>query len=322
MVLPSPSRSYAEKIKEATRKKVDLWIKGYTIGGGPITSAIKNHIFNGNNVYMTSSAAYSLRNNVEEVKRIGVEVINNYEGKDVEEIFFDEVHLNKYDAFLKYFSETVKNVDLVAISVKDHGVPTVGLSNREFRIRKFKELLEKDSNLNSFLMCEKDVPDFFIRMKSSIKASKHFLPNVNVCVMDTSPSAVYGCLEDPRVKSSNTVLAVNVGNGHTMAAVVRHEKMLGFFEHHTGRLSCKKLEFLLKKLVNGELTHEEVFDDGGHGAVLLEQMPGLPEIDIIAVTGPMRSLLDESSLKFIQASPGGDVMMTGTIGILKAYVNH
>ena len=140
--------------------------------------------------------------------------------------------------------------------------------------------------------------------------------------MDTSLSAVFGCLEDKRVNYSDTVLAVNLGNGHTVAAVMEDMRILGFFEHHTGRLSQEKLENLLEKLVEGNLTHKEVFDDGGHGVVLLREMPGLKELDHIISTGPRRALLEDSELDVIQASPGGDVMMTGTIGILSAAIGQ
>ncbi len=323
MVLPSPSLFYTERIREATKKKLDLQINGFTIGGGSITSAIRNHIINGNRVSMKSSAAYSLRNSIDEVKNIGVEIDEHPKDSGIDTLFFDEVKLQQYEKFLGRFGETIKDVELIAISVKDHGAPPIlDISNREFRINKFRELLSKDSTPQSFLFQEYEIPEFFIRMNSSVEAAKGFLPDVPVCVMDTSLSAVFGCLEDKRVNYSDTVLVVNLGNGHTVAAVMEDTRILGFFEHHTGRLSQEKLENLLEKLVEGNLTHKEVFDDGGHGVGLFKEMPGLTELDHIISTGPRRALLEESELEIIQASPGGDVMMTGTIGILSAAIGQ
>ena len=316
LVLPSPPRYYAEQLRSATSKGLDVIISGYTIGGGPLMSKIKTHILRGFKVYMTPTAAYSIRNNLDQVRKIGVTIIDETEKFSGEPIFLDEIQLDKYDKFLRGFGETVKDVDFVALSVKDHGAPEEEISNREFRIRKYREFLLKNTSIDTFLFSTNDVPDYFIRMNSGISSVKSFLPNTPVYVMDTSPSAVRGCLEDENVKDHDNVLAVNVGNGHTMAAIIRDNQILGFFEHHTGGLTGKKLEDLIIGLAEGNITHKEIFEDGGHGAVILEDMPGFSNIDKIAVTGPRRGILKGSSIEYVQATPGGDVMMTGTIGIL------
>jgi uncharacterized protein (DUF1786 family) len=155
-------------------------------------------------------------------------------------------------------------------------------------------------------------------MKSAVRASKTHLPNVDVYLMDTSISSLIGCLWDHRVHGKDTILAVNIGNGHTIATVVSNNKVQGFFEHHTGRLTREKLVRLMRKLCDGTLTHEEVFSDGGHGAAFFGDIPNFSMIDIIAVTGPKRDLLRGSYIKYIQATPGGDVMMTGTIGLIRS----
>jgi uncharacterized protein (DUF1786 family) len=323
MVLPSPPRVYASMIRNATEDGRDVFLGGYTIGGGPLLSAIKNHLVKGLKVFMTVSAAYSLRNNLDEVRQIGVEladevIMGSFEG---ESIFLDEILLNKYDLFLQAFGETLKDVDLVAISVKDHGAPPSGVSNREFRMQKFRELLGNDLDARRFLLKEKEIPDYFLRMSSSVRAAKSFLPDVDVVVMDTSPSALIGCMMDPRVRNDNPLLAVNVGNGHTMAAILNRYRICGLFEHHTGVLSKEKLEDNLIRFSEGELAHKEIFDEGGHGVLYFDNMPGITEIKKIAITGPRRSLLDNSRLNMIQAAPGGDVMMTGTIGIINAVIS-
>jgi uncharacterized protein (DUF1786 family) len=75
---------------------------------------------------------------------------------------------------------------------------------------------------------------------------------------------------------------------------------------------------MLVKFVERQLTFAEVFDEGGHGVIYFDNIPGYDNLEAVVVTGPKRSLLIESSLDHIQATPGGDVMMTGTIGILSA----
>jgi hypothetical protein len=38
----------------------------------------------------------------------------------------------------------------------------------------------------------------------------------------------------------------------------------------------------------------------------------------VIVTGPNRDLFEKTSLKFIYAAPGGNTMMTGPMGLVKA----
>lgn len=320
LVLPSPPRYFAESIKQATSSGVNVTLSGYTIGGGPLTPKVRKHIQAGYNVYMTPSAAYSIRNRLTEVKEMGVKVIKDVKEAEGKHIKLDEVRLPKIEAFLGAYGETIRDVDFVALSVKDHGAPGKKMSNREFRIDKFKEYMSRDPTLNSFLFKDDKVPEYYIRMRSGVEAVKAFLPDMEVYVMDTSPSAVRGCLEDPRVDDKGTVLAVNVGNGHTMAAVVKGREILGFFEHHTGALSGERLEDLLVRLGEGELTHSEIFEEGGHGAVMLGEMHGFNGLDAVAVTGPRRGILKQCPFKYVNAAPGGDVMMTGTVGILRTVL--
>jgi uncharacterized protein (DUF1786 family) len=133
MVMPSPTRFYANKVRYHTKKGNDIAIRGFTIGGGQLTSAIKNHTHK-NNVYMTPIAAYSLRNDLDEVREMGVKIIDESHDIGGETIFLNEIKLNQIEMFLKCFSETLMDVDLVAISVKDHGASPKGISNREFSL--------------------------------------------------------------------------------------------------------------------------------------------------------------------------------------------
>jgi uncharacterized protein (DUF1786 family) len=179
-------------------------------------------------------------------------------------------------------------------------------------------MLYKDPNLKKFLLREEEIPGYYYRMRSNVQESKSFLPETDVVVMDTSPSAIMGCLQDLNVKDKSPVLAVNIGNGHTMAAVISENRLNGLFEHHTSKLTSEKLEEMLVKFAKRRLTSAEVFDEGGHGVIYFDDMPGYDNLDVIVVTGPKRSLMIGSSLDYVQATPGGDVMMTGTIGILSA----
>lgn len=108
---------------------------------------------------------------------------------------------------------------------------------------------------------------------------------------------------------------LNVGNGHTIAAVAHEGRLAGVYEHHTGLLDAAKLEDHLRRFLAGKLPSEEVRQDGGHGAVLL----AVPSAHTpLLVTGPNRALLTKTRLSFTYAAPWGDMMITGAVGLLEA----
>jgi uncharacterized protein (DUF1786 family) len=129
--------------------------------------------------------------------------------------------------------------------------------------------------------------------------------------MDTSFSAILGCMEEVTGPS----LVVNVGNGHTIAALVIEGKIEGLYEHHTHELTPEKLERDLGLLTKGELDGKKVFEDNGHGAITLN--PYKREVHFF-VTGPNRDLFKGTRMKFTYAAPGGNTMMTGPMGLVRA----
>lgn len=320
MVLPSPSQVFAAKVREATRLYKDLFIKGDIIGGGAFAFALRNHIEKGLRVVMTENAAYTIRNVLDEVRELGIEITreippSNFNG---ETLTIEEVNLTRLEAVLADFNETVRDVDFVAVAVQDHGVFPKGMSNRRFRIQKMKELLERNSRPEGLAFKKNEISSCFLRMKSAAQASRRQLPKAEVLVMDTSPAAILGCLKDPAIGEDNSVLAVNVGNGHTMAAIISEGKIVGVMEHHTRLLNPQKIERLLVNFANGRLSDDEVFKDGGHGLFFLSEPPGFSKIERVATTGPNRSVLAKTNLSVYFAAPVGDVMMTGPIGLVEA----
>ena len=320
MVLPSPCQVFAEKVRTVTCQGRDLFVKGDTIGGGPFSHALRKHVEAGLRVCMTENAAYTVRNNLDQVKEMGIEIVEdsgpeNFEG---ETIILEEVNIDKLRGLLKFFGETFSDIDFVAIAVQDHGVFPEEMSNRRFRINKMRELLEKNPKPEAFAFRENEVPPYYLRMKSAVHASKRQLPNARVLVMDTSPDAILGCLMDPVVKNADPILAVNVGNGHTMAAIVSKGEITAVLEHHTRLLNPQKMEELLRDFADGKLSDDEVFEDNGHGMFYLSKPPGFSEIEKVVVTGPNRKVLAETGLSVHFATPAGDVMMSGPIGLVEA----
>ena len=79
-----------------------------------------------------------------------------------------------------------------------------------------------------------------------------------------------------------------------------------------------KLEKILVDFAGGELSDEDVFNEGGHGLFYLKDHLSFSDIDEIVVTGPKRSILENVDLNIYYAAPAGDVMMVGPIGLVEA----
>jgi len=321
MVLPSPSQVFVAKVREATRLYKDVFVKGDIIGGGAFASALRNHVEKGLRVVMTENAAYTVRNDLDEVRELGIEIVageNEPRGFKGETLTIEEVNLAKLQGFFTEFNESLSDLDVVAVAVQDHGIFPKGMSNRRFRIQKLKELLKDGPKPETLAFKEEEIPLYFLRMRSAALASRRQLPRAKVLLMDTSPAAVLGCLKDPVVEKANQILAINVGNGHTMAAIISEGNILGVMEHHTRLLNPQKIEQFLTNFADGKLSDEEVFKDGGHGLFFLAEPLGFSKIEKVVATGPNRNILAKTNLSVHFATPAGDVMMTGPMGLVEA----
>ena len=136
--------------------------------------------------------------------------------------------------------------------------------------------------------------------------------------MDTSPDAILVCLMDSSIKIIDPLLVVNLGNGHTMAAIISKGDVNAVLEHHTRLLNSEKLKNILEDFVDGKISNEQIFNDNGHGMFYLKDPLGFSSIEKIVVTGPNRNILSKTDIPVHFATPGGDVMMTGPIGLVEA----
>ncbi len=306
LVLPTPSRYFADKLKAIENH---VYIHGDTIGGGALGRVIQRHIQKGYRVVMEESAAYSIRNDLDEVRSMGIEVGKKPEASHFQELEIREVDLLLLENFLSNFGEDLE-LDVVAIAVQDHGVAPKGVSDRAFRFANMERMLREDNRPQMFHFLEGSIPDYYLRMRSAVAAVRR-TSSTPVLVMDTCFSAILGCLDEVTGPS----IVVNVGNGHTIAALLIERKIQGLYEHHTHELTPEKMEHDLRLFARGELDGKKVFEENGHGAVTLK---ALPEVFSVFVTGPNRDLFRRTSFKFIYAAPAGNTMMTGPMGLVKA----
>ena len=338
LVLPSPTMIIHSRIMEATRQRQPVLLKGVMMGGGPSAWAVESHLRSGLRVYATPSAARTLNDELEKVEQLGVTLVSEDEAnrlaKSTTVLEFRDLDLPAIRSAFDQFGVVLDDLSALAIAVFDHGDAPPGTSDRQFRFEYLDGQIRghdpstRKKPLSAFAFLREDIPSAMTRLQAvSHSAGELGFPLV---VMDTAPAAVLGATSDPIVSSRPQTILCNVGNFHTLAfRLGRAEdgslsRIEGLFEHHTGEVDRPKLESLLRRLADGTLTNQDVFDDMGHGALMYETDPlplGQEDYDVV-VTGPRRSLMSGGKhggmLRPYFAVPYGDMMLTGNIGLLTA----
>ena len=160
------------------------------------------------------------------------------------------------------------------------------------------------------------MPEYFTRMQAVRRHIKNEGIEDIPLVMDTKFASIAGMCYDDEALKLNSFVAIDIGNGHTTAASIENGKIQAIFEHHTSSLTPESLERYIKRLGDGVITNKEVFDDHGHGAHVINP---ISKIEKVIVSGPKRELIEKTNLDWRHACPGGDVMMTGTVGLIKTF---
>ncbi len=310
LVLPSPTVLAADRIAQATARGQAIYLSGTIMGGGKSSRAIKNHLKQGLPVYAALEAAKTIHDDLERVQEMGVILSDT---PPQEPVF----HLEMKDLDLAALQRALQNFDIqlpaeIAAAVQDHGEAPRGVSNRLFRFQHWEAFIQQGGEIEQLAYFMP--PPYMTRMQALQQEAPGAL------VMDTCSAAVWGALLDPEIKKAlpRGVVILNVGNQHTFAALVKERRILGIFEHHTGLMNAQKIYYLVNKLRYGELTHEEVFSDGGHGCSIAGPLESV--FKFVGVTGPRRCIAAE--LNYHPANPCGDMMMTGCYGLVQALKNR
>jgi uncharacterized protein (DUF1786 family) len=314
MVMPSPTSILHSCIQEATSRGKSLLLTGVTMGGGPSKGALRQHLKAGLKAYATPDAARTFDDDLELLEEMGITIISADEARglrDVVALELKDIDLPAISRALELFGIS-RQIDALAVAVLDHGAAPRGTSDRQFRFQNLRSLLERDSTLLAFIYMADEVPPYLTRMKAVVQSVDADLPRV---LMDTGPAAVLGASEDPDVSRHKDRVVVNAGNSHTIAFHLHGHSVRGMFEHHTRALSIQALDSMLTRLTLGILSNEEVYEDGGHGCVIMGKER---RRHFVAVTGPQRGLLSDSTLKPYFPAPYGDMMLTGCYGLVRA----
>jgi uncharacterized protein (DUF1786 family) len=310
------------RLQAATLARQPAALTGVIMGGGPSAWAAEAHIQAGLPLYATPAAARSFNDDLDKVRQMGVQLISEDEAArlpaEVQRLELRDFDFDAIAAAFAAFGVGLDELDAVAVAVFDHGDAPPDISDRQFRFDYLDERLRRENRLSAFAFLAEDLPHSMTRLQAVAQSARRHprLQSIPLVIMDTAPAAVLGATYDPYVQSLERKLIANVGNFHTLAFRLGPTGIEGVFEHHTGLLNLAELEDLLRSLADGSLTHAQVFNHHGHGALVYTPIPLSPEG--VIVTGPRRSLLKESSLRPYFAVPFGDMMIAGCFGLLSA----
>jgi uncharacterized protein (DUF1786 family) len=293
---------------------------GVEMGGGPVSGVLKAKAQE-EGVLMTEAAAATIHHNQDRVRSLGIEIVSEEEAVDAlrtgdhRRLSLGDLEHDRLKKIVEGFGVPFV-FDVVGICAQDHGVPPQGRSHLDYRHELFKAALGKNPRPQALLYEQSEVPKTLNRLRS-IAQSAEELPAPEVYVMDSGMAAMAGALLDPRALGKSHVMVLDIATSHTLAAVFSGNELAAFLEYHTRDITLPLLETLLPDLADGKLAHKKILEQGGHGAYTRKAV-GYDTVEIIVATGPKRALLKGTALPVVFGAPGGDNMMTGTLGLLAA----
>jgi len=315
LVLPSPTRIAATRIRRATAGRRPLVLSGTVQGGGPCHWALTDHLAAGLPAFATPTAAQTFDDDLEAVERMGVRVVSDDEAvrTDGERVALRDLDLATLRSTLAAY-EVDPRVDALALGCLDHGAAPPGYSDRLFRFEHLDRVMRRRNSLLEFALAPAELPAYLTRARALVDAVDVDLPLVFV---DTGPAAALGALQDRRLPRRDEHLLLNLGNMHLLAFHVRRTRVQALFEHHTGEVTPRQIAAMARGLAAGTLTHGDVFDSKGHGAAYFAE--AADRRPPVVVTGPQRGKLRGTALRAYEAAPHGDMMVAGCFGLIAGF---
>jgi len=300
LVLPSPSLIAAQKIRAATLAGRDVWLYGSLMGGGSLPDRVRDHLAAGRKVFAQPQAALSLHDDLDRVQALGVELSQD-KPPETTPVACGDVDLHSLGHALEHFGLSLPR--RFAAAAQDHGFSPKS-SNRARRFALWEEFLAGGGRPADLIY--RRPPSDMTRLIALTEA----LPGA--IVADSATAALLGALQDPVAAAARAgeVMVVNVGNGHTVAFLVKGERVTGVYEHHTGLLNPELLADHLDRFRRGALGHQEVVEANGHGCRVAEA----GRFETVVVTGPNRHLAKGLGR---EAVVHGDMMLSGCFGLLE-----
>ncbi len=316
-VVKSPVRYLAEVAEQIPG---NLAVTGREMGGGPVTSVLRERART-NKVVMSESAAATVHHHPERVRAMGIEIVEDAEAEalqktaDYSPLVLQDLDPMRIRTIVEGFGVPFE-FDYVAACAQDHGVAPEGVSHLEYRHTLYRSRLDETPFPHVLLYRSDAVPETMNRLTALARSAEQ-LPTREVYVMDSGMAAILGASLDAVSLSHQKILVLDIATSHTVGAALSGGELAGFFEYHTTDITLERLETLLKKLADGELSHKQILAEGGHGAYIRNAI-GFDAVEAIVATGPKRKLVKDSRLPITFGAPWGDNMMTGTTGLLEA----
>jgi uncharacterized protein (DUF1786 family) len=310
LVLPSQTQVVARRIRAATAARLPIHLTGRLMGGGASSGAIADHLAAGLAVTATAEAAKTVHNDLNRVMNMGV-VLLDEAPQDSVAIQLQDVDLDALAHVLSPFG--VELPEIIAIAVQDHGFRP-GAGNNVVRFEYLQGLLDDGGDLGAMVF--QTPPADMTRMEAVAQTAP------GCYLMDTGAAAVLGALGDPKVADAadrDGAILINAGNMHTFATLVKGRRLYGLFEHHTGGITAGIINDLVERLRTGQIdseTFHQEFD--GHGAALDPDYANEAPFQFVAIAGPNRAIA--RPLKYHEAAPHGDMMLTGSYGLVEGVL--
>lgn len=319
-VVRSPVQTIAET---ADALPGNLLLDGGEMGGGSITQVLKERAAT-SDVVMTAASANTLNHDPEKIQSWGILVVDTsefegYRQKGYSTLTLCDIEADRIERIIHGFGVPF-SFDIIGICAQDHGIPPTGHSHLDYRHTLFKEKLDTAPYPDTLLYPSQRVPSTLNRLRSIAKSTVG-LPAEEIYVMDSGMAAILGASMDDLARNRKRVLILDMATSHTLGAALEGDEIAGFFEYHTRDITRERIEDLLQGLANGEMNHETILAEGGHGAYIRKAI-GFRNAEAIIATGPKRRLMLGSKLPISFGAPWGDNMMTGTVGLLEAVRRH
>ena len=265
LVLPSPTRIAARRIRAVTGQGKALFLSGRVMGGGAASSAVRDHIASGLAAYSLADPALTIHDNLERVEAMGLKIVEARPDDDAIEVRLGDVDIPALAAALTRYEVDLPDIRVIAL--QDHGF-SPRASNRLARFSQWSRFLESGGRIKDLLHTEP--PPGLTRMSAAAAASP------GAFFMDTGAAALRGAVLDDQAGQyvGQGLLALNAGNSHTVAALVRDDQVWGIYEHHTGLIDRDKLKDHIHRFIRGGLPHEEIFNEHGHGVTYRPRLSG------------------------------------------------
>ncbi|MCP4688011.1 MAG: DUF1786 domain-containing protein, partial [Desulfobacterales bacterium] len=282
---------------EAARLPGSLVVTGCEMGGGAVSSVLKRRAREAE-VVMSASSAATLHHDPGRVRGWGVRIVDDAEAEGLKrDKRYGALTLRDLEpALLRGIVEGFGvpfRMDAVVVCAQDHGAAPPGVSHLDYRHKIFRSALDRHPSPHALLHARDEIPAEMTRL-SAIAESAAALPTKEIYVMDSGMAAILGASMDPRCEGKERGLLLDIATSHTVGAAMAGEEIAGFFEYHTSDITLERLEALLPALADGDLTHEQILAEGGHGACI-RQTIGFDNVEIILATGPRRRLVKNAA---------------------------